>query len=57
MNDDGIKLQQAIVSTMQGQGIVELTFMDYLTYMPLFLEIHESILANPLELEHHYDAS
>jgi hypothetical protein len=42
-------LQQAIVSTMQGQGIVELTFMDYLTYMPLFLEIHDNILARPLD--------
>ena len=31
----------------QNKGIVE--FLDYLTYVPLFLEIHDSISGNPLD--------
>ena len=30
----------------QGKGVVE--FLDYLTYVPLFVEIHDSISDNPL---------
>lgn len=31
----------------EGRGIVE--FLDYLTYVPLFVEIHDSIYGNPLD--------
>ena len=31
----------------EGRGIVE--FLDYLTYVPLFVEIHDSISGNPLD--------
>ena len=31
----------------EGKGIVE--FLDYLTYVPLFVEIHDSIYGNPLD--------
>ena len=30
----------------EGRGLVE--FLDYLTYVPLFVEIHDSISENPL---------
>lgn len=32
----------------EGRGIVE--FLDYLTYVPLFVEIHDSICGNPLDV-------
>ena len=31
----------------EGKGLVE--FLDYLTYVPLFVEIHDSIYGNPLD--------
>lgn len=31
----------------EGKGFVE--FLDYLTYVPLFVEIHDSIYGNPLD--------
>lgn len=31
----------------EGKGLVE--FLDYLTYVPLFVEIHDSISGNPLD--------
>lgn len=31
----------------EGKGLVE--FLDYLTYVPLFVEIHDSIHGNPLD--------
>ncbi len=30
-----------------GRGLVE--FLDYLTYVPLFVEIHDSISGNPFD--------
>ena len=29
------------------KGLVE--FLDYLTYVPLFVEIHDSVCGNPLD--------
>ena len=31
----------------EGKGLVE--FLDYLTYVPLFVEIHDAIYGNPLD--------
>ena len=31
----------------EGKGLVE--FLDYLTYVPLFVEIHDAISGNPLD--------
>ena len=30
-------------------GIFELTFLDYLAYMPLWMGIHSAIITNPLD--------
>ena len=33
---------------LQADGLSELAFLDFLAYMPLFLDIHGSIMQNPL---------
>ena len=37
-----------VKQTLTGQGI-QLDFLDFLTYLPLFLLIHQSVVFNPLD--------
>ena len=37
-----------IMHYLADQGLEELTFLDYLSYLPLFIHIHENVLDNPL---------
>lgn len=38
-----------IMDTLQADGLEALSFLDYLAYIPLFLDIHDTIVVNPLE--------
>eukprot|EP00056_Hartaetosiga_gracilis_P010099 m.148276 g.148276 ORF g.148276 m.148276 type:complete len:1319 (-) comp13251_c0_seq2:79-4035(-) len=41
--------RKRVMEQVRAEGIVELSFMDYLAYIPLFFDIHENIMDNPLE--------
>lgn len=37
------------MNTLHKEGMMSLTFLDYLAYIPLFLDIHDTIVDNPLD--------
>ena len=37
------------MDTLLSEGLDSLSFLDYLAYIPLFLDIHDTIVGNPLE--------
>eukprot|EP00043_Microstomoeca_roanoka_P016890 m.174637 g.174637 ORF g.174637 m.174637 type:complete len:1017 (-) comp16541_c0_seq1:891-3941(-) len=41
--------RQEVLEQITKEGLDELTFLDYLAYIPLFLDIHDAILDNPLD--------
>ncbi|EGD77251.1 hypothetical protein PTSG_12711 [Salpingoeca rosetta] len=41
--------RREVMQQIAQEGIEELTFLDYLAYIPLFLDIHDAILDNPLD--------
>lgn len=43
--------EDAILGVLQADNVQQMTFLDFLAYMPLFLKIHDSILSNPLEMQ------
>ena len=43
--------QTSILEALMESDLRELSFMDYLVYMPLFLGIHEQIVSNPLGMQ------
>ncbi|XP_072309771.1 uncharacterized protein [Eucyclogobius newberryi] len=45
----GICLEQEAVMRMEIQHIPPLDLLDFLAYLPLFMLIHKSVIANPLE--------
>ena len=40
-----------MIQKFSENGRDTIDFMDFLTYLPLFVEIHGSIIHNPLETE------
>lgn len=40
--------QDKIMSSIRDTGVESLTFLEYLTFLPLFMNIHGNILTNPL---------
>lgn len=40
--------EDSVMQHFRDQGIEELSFLDYLSYIPLFVFIHDNILSNPL---------
>lgn len=40
--------RENIMHYLGKQGLDELTFLDYLAYLPLFIHIHENVMDNPL---------
>ena len=38
-----------VVDRLNHEGKEFVEFLDYLTYVPLFVEIHDSIYGNPLD--------
>ena len=45
------EIEEGILATLQDKGLYELNFVDYLSYLPLFLGIHGNIVANPLRMQ------
>ena len=39
-----------VVDTLRLQGLDELSFLDYLSYLPMFANLHEQVLINPLRM-------
>lgn len=39
-----------VVDTLRLQGLDDITFLDYLTYLPMFAHNHEEVLHNPLRM-------
>jgi hypothetical protein len=37
-----------VVDTLRLQGLDELSFLDYLSYLPMFANLHEQVMVNPL---------
>ncbi|KAK6175190.1 hypothetical protein SNE40_013705 [Patella caerulea] len=44
------KQQQFIMDRLQPNGYNEISFLDYICYIPLFLSMHENICDNPLDM-------
>eukprot|EP00049_Salpingoeca_infusionum_P000236 m.38269 g.38269 ORF g.38269 m.38269 type:complete len:1062 (-) comp10185_c0_seq1:689-3874(-) len=38
-----------LINTLEAEGLEEMTFLDYLAYIPLFLDVHANIMTNPLD--------
>ena len=45
--------EDLIINKFSENGKVFVDFLDFLTYIPLFMEIHETINTNPLDMERH----
>ncbi len=41
----------AVLQHLRQREVDELTFLDYLAYMPLWMGIHTSIVTNPLHTQ------
>jgi hypothetical protein len=39
--------EEEVLSQLEEQGFHTLSFLDFLSYVPLFVDIHEDINANP----------
>lgn len=44
------KQQEFIMERLQPNAFFEISFLDYLCYVPLFLSMHENIVVNPLDM-------
>ncbi|XP_060590079.1 uncharacterized protein LOC132745239 isoform X2 [Ruditapes philippinarum] len=44
------KQQNFIMDRLQPNAFLEISFLDYLCYVPLFLSMHENIVTNPLDM-------
>ncbi|XP_052781998.1 uncharacterized protein LOC128218381 [Mya arenaria] len=44
------KQQDFIMDRLQPNAFLEISFLDYLCYVPLFLSMHENIVDNPLDM-------
>ncbi|KAK3580637.1 hypothetical protein CHS0354_013399 [Potamilus streckersoni] len=44
------KQQNFIMERLQPNAFMEISFLDYLCYVPLFLSMHENIVGNPLDM-------
>ena len=42
--------ENAILGRLEDEGLTELTFMEFLLQLPLFMSIHASIMTNPLAM-------
>ncbi|PAA92840.1 hypothetical protein BOX15_Mlig002220g3 [Macrostomum lignano] len=42
--------QEFIIDKLQPNEMFEISFLDYLCYIPLFLSFHDNILSNPLDM-------
>lgn len=50
------KQQDFILDRLQPNAFLEISFLDYLCYVPLFLSMHENIIDNPLDMsDNKYD--
>ncbi|XP_050412857.2 uncharacterized protein LOC126827500 isoform X2 [Patella vulgata] len=51
------KQQQFIMDRLQPNNFNEISFLDYICYIPLFLSMHENICDNPLDMsDNKYDS-
>ena len=51
------KQQEFIMDRLQPNSFFEVSFLDYLVYVPLFLSMHDNICDNPLDMsDNKYDA-
>eukprot|EP00730_Choanoeca_flexa_P001338 TRINITY_DN10592_c0_g1_i8.p1 TRINITY_DN10592_c0_g1~~TRINITY_DN10592_c0_g1_i8.p1 ORF type:complete len:1087 (+),score=164.07 TRINITY_DN10592_c0_g1_i8:23-3283(+) len=41
--------QAELISHFKKQGIINMSFLDFLAYMPLFINIHDNVMKNPLD--------
>ncbi|CAG2254687.1 unnamed protein product [Mytilus edulis] len=52
------KQQEFIMERLQPNSFFEVSFLDYLVYVPLFLSMHDNICDNPLDMsDNKYDSS
>ncbi|XP_033113993.1 trichohyalin-like isoform X1 [Anneissia japonica] len=47
--------EEYIMSLMKPDEYSDISFIDYMAYIPLFLSMHENIIDNPLDMEEKYN--
>lgn len=43
--------EEHVIQTLEEQGYSALSFLDFLSYLPLFVDIHDDINKNPTKIE------